>query len=159
MTPSHADLIDFIYAEARMLDEGRYDEWLALWMPEGIYWMPLDYKQKDPDLVTSLMHEDQFMLRLRVERLNGQRTFSQKPKSRCHHVIQRPFVDLHDPDANRYVTNTSMHYVETRLDEQFLLALTATHELVVADGALRIANKKVELLNSDAAFGNIQLLP
>ncbi|MEL6234770.1 MAG: aromatic-ring-hydroxylating dioxygenase subunit beta [Pseudomonadota bacterium] len=159
MTPSREDLIDFIYAEARMLDEGRYDDWLTLWMPEGIYWMPLDYKQTDPDLVTSLMHEDQFMLRLRVERLNGQRTFSQKPKSRCHHVIQRPFVDLHDPETNRYVTNTSMHYVETRLDEQFLLALTATHELVVADGALRIASKKVELLNSDAAFGNIQLLP
>jgi 3-phenylpropionate/cinnamic acid dioxygenase small subunit len=159
MTPSRDDLIDFIYAEARMLDEGRFSEWLELWQPDGIYWMPLDYKQTDPDCVTSLLHEDQFMLRLRVERLNGARTFSQKPKSRCHHVIQRPFVDVHDPDANRYVTNTAMHYVETRLDDQFLLALTATHELTVADGALRIAGKRVDLLNSDAAFGNIQLLP
>jgi len=52
-----------------------------------------------------------------------------------------------------------MHYVETRLDDQILLALTATHDLKLVDGALRIANKKVELLNSDAAFGNIQLLP
>jgi 3-phenylpropionate/cinnamic acid dioxygenase small subunit len=100
-----------------------------------------------------------FMLRLRVERLNGERTFSQKPKSRCHHVIQRPFIDEFDAGAGRFVTNTNMHYVETRLDEQFLLALTATHELRLVDGALRIANKKVELLNSDAAFGNIQLLP
>ncbi|MEO1115788.1 MAG: phenylpropionate dioxygenase, partial [Pseudomonadota bacterium] len=49
--------------------------------------------------------------------------------------------------------------VETRLDEQFLLALTATHELAVVDGAIRIANKRVDILNSDAAFGNIQLLP
>ena len=157
--PSRDDLIDFIYDEARMLDEGRYTEWLDLWIPEGIYWMPLDYKQTDPDLVTSLLHEDQFMLRLRVERLNGARTFSQKPKSRCHHVIQRPFVDVMDQGANRYVTNTSMHYVETRLDDQFLLALTATHELTVEGGKIRIANKRVDLLNSDAAFGNIQLLP
>ena len=36
------DIIDFIYAEARMLDEGRYDEWLALWLDDGHYWMPLD---------------------------------------------------------------------------------------------------------------------
>ena len=157
MTISRDDVIDFLYDEARMLDEGRYDEWLALWLEDGHYWMPLDYKQTDPHLVTSLLYEDMFMLRLRVERLNGARTFSQKPKSRCHHVIQRPFID--EMTADRIVTNTSMHYVETRLDEQFLLALTAVHELAVVDGALRIAHKRVDILNCDAAFGNIQLLP
>lgn len=159
MTVQRDDIIDFIYEEARMLDEGRFTEWLALWLEDGHYWMPLDYKQTDPDLVTSLLYEDNFMLRLRVERLNGERTFSQKPKSRCHHVIQRPFIDAFDAEAGQFVTNTSMHYVETRLDEQFLLALVAEHELRLVDGKLRIANKRVDLLNSDAAFGNIQLLP
>lgn len=157
MTISREDVIDFLYDEARMLDEGRYSEWLNLWQEDGHYWMPLDYKQTDPHLVTSLLYEDMFMLRLRVERLNGARTFSQKPKSRCHHVLQRPFID--EMGEDRIVTNTSMHYVETRLDEQFLLALTARHELTVVDGALRIANKRVDILNCDAAFGNIQLLP
>jgi 3-phenylpropionate/cinnamic acid dioxygenase small subunit len=159
MTITRDDIIDFIYAEARMLDEGRFTEWLDLWLEDGIYWMPLDYKQTDPDLVTSLLYEDDFMRKLRVERLNGERTFSQKPKSRCSHVIQRPFVDKFDPDKGHFETNTSMHYVETRLDEQFLLALTAVHELKLVDGTLRIANKRVDILNSDAAFGNIQLLP
>lgn len=153
------DIIDFIYQEARMLDEGRYDEWLSLWLESAIYWMPLDYKQSDPINATSLLYEDHFMLRLRVERLNGARTFSQKPKSRCHHVLQRPFVDVFEPLEGRFQTNTSVHYVETRLDEQILLALTVTHDLKIDDGKLKIAGKKVELLNSDAAFGNIQLLP
>ena len=153
------DIIDFIYQEARMLDEGRYDEWLSLWLESSIYWMPLDYKQSDPINATSLLYEDHFMLRLRVERLNGARTFSQKPKSRCHHVLQRPFVDIFEPSEGRFQTNTSMHYVETRLDEQILLALTVTHDLKIDDGKLKITGKKVELLNSDAAFGNIQLLP
>lgn len=159
MSITRNDLIDFVYDEARMLDEGRYDDWLALWLPDGHYWMPLDYKQTDPIHVTSLLYEDIFMLKLRVERLNGARTFSQKPKSRCHHVLSRPFVDEMDAGAGRYVTNTNMHYVETRLDEQQLLALTARHELALVDGRLRIANKRVDLLNCDAAFGNIQLLP
>lgn len=152
-------LIDFIYDEARMLDEGRYSDWLDLWLPDGHYWMPLDYKQEDPINVTSLMYEDIFMLKLRVERLNGARTFSQKPKSRCHHVIQRPFVDEIDEENATFVTTTSMHYVETRLDEQQLLALTARHDLAEVDGRLRIANKRVDILNCDAAFRNIQLLP
>jgi 3-phenylpropionate/cinnamic acid dioxygenase small subunit len=121
--------------------------------------MPLDYQQDDPHLTTSLMYEDMFMLKLRVRRLNGARTYSQKPKSRCSHVIQRPFVDLLDNAAGLYQTSTSMHYVETRLDDQILLALTATHDLKRVDGTLRIANKRVDLLNCDAAFGNIQLLP
>lgn len=159
MTVTRDDIIDFIYAEARMLDEGRFSEWLDLWLEDGFYWMPLDYKQTDPHLVTSLLYEDNFMLKLRVERLNGERTFSQKPKSRCHHVLQRPFVDEFDAEAGHFMTNTSMHYVETRLDDQFLLALVASHELRLVDGSLRIANKRVDLLNSDAAFGNIQLLP
>ena len=157
MSVSRDSLIDFVYAEARILDEGRYDDWLALWLPDAMYWMPLDYQQKDPVNETSLMYEDLFMLKLRVERLNGARTFSQKPKSRCHHVLQRPFVD--EMSEDRFVTVTQMHYVETRLDEQQLLALTVRHDLALVEGKLRIAGKRVDVLNCDAAFRNIQLLP
>lgn len=155
---SRDDLIDFVYAEARMLDEGRFDEWLTHWAPDGVYWMPLEWNQQDPVHETSLLHEDQFMLRLRVERLNGARTFSQKPKSRCLHVLNRPDVDVLDNALGRYKVVTRMTYVETRLDEQFLLAITATHHLVWQEG-LKIALKRVDILNCDAAFGNIQLLP
>ena len=152
-----AGIIDFVYDEAWLLDEGRFTEWLDLWTPEGIYWMPLDWKQTDPLNQTSLLHEDQFMLRLRVERLNGARTFSQKPKSRCHHVLNRPRVLENDGARAKVVTQ--MHYVETRLDDQFLLAVTVTHDLVAQDGRLKMAGKRVDILNCDAAFGNIQLLP
>ena len=62
-------------------------------------------------------------------------------------------------EAGTFVTTTFMHYVETRLDEQQLLALTARHEISLVDGKLRIANKRVDIVNCDAAFGNIQLLP
>ncbi len=150
-------LIDFVYLEARLIDEGRFDEWLALWAPDGVYWMPLDYQQTDPKLVTSLLYEDAFLRKLRVERLKGERTFSQKPKSRCLHVLNRPDVDQADPAAGPYVTTTRLHYVETRLDDQFLLAATARHELVELGGELKIQLKRVDLLNCDAAFGNIQL--
>ena len=159
MTPAitRDDLIDFVHAEARMLDEGRFDDWLALWMADGMYWMPLDWNQQDPIGETSLLWEDQFMLRLRIERLNGARTFSQKPKSRCHHVLNRPRVLEITEDSAKVVTK--MHYVETRLDEQFLLALTVTHDLKATPEGIRIAGKRVDILNCDAAFGNIQLLP
>lgn len=159
MNVTAENIIDFIYAEARMLDEGHFSQWLELWLVDGFYWMPLDYQQTSPTAATSLLYEDNFMLRLRVERLNGERTFSQKPKSRCHHVLQRPFIDEFNADDGEFKTNTSMHYIETRLDQQQLFAVTATHDLKLVDNELKIANKKVELLNCDAALPSIQLLP
>lgn len=156
MGVTEQEVVTFLYAEARMLDEGQFDAWLDLWLEEGRYWMPLDWQQGDDAMQTSLLDEDLFMLRLRVQRLNGERTFSQKPKSRCHHVLQQPFVD----EMGEVIrTWTQMHYVETRLDEQQLLALTVRHELRVMDGALKIASKRVDIVNCDAAFRNIQLLP
>ena len=64
-----------------------------------------------------------------------------------------------DDAAGRYVTTTFMHYLESRMDDQTLLGVTATHDLAWMDGALRIANKRVDLMNCDAAFPSIQLLP
>jgi 3-phenylpropionate/cinnamic acid dioxygenase small subunit len=153
------DLIDFVYREARLIDEQRFDEWLAMFAPDAIYWMPLEYGQTDRRLVHSLMDEDLFALRLRVERLSGNRTYSQKPKSRCHHVLQAPQVDVFAPEANRFVTWTAMHYIETRMDRQDLYAVWATHDLALIDGALRIKMKRVDLVNCDAAFGSLQLFP
>ena len=152
-----SELADFVYAEARMLDEKRFDEWYELFTDDAAYWIPLAHGQQDPLNHGSLMYEDKLLLGVRVERLKGERTFSQKPRSRSHHVLQMSHVESRDEANNAYVTWTSMHYVETRTDEQTLYAAWATHHLSVDDGKLRIKLKRVDLVNCDAAFGNIQL--
>jgi 3-phenylpropionate/cinnamic acid dioxygenase small subunit len=155
--PTDQELIDFVVREARLIDQQRFDEWLDMYADDAFYWMPLEWNQTDPRLTCSLMYEDKLLLSIRVERLKGARTFSQKPKSRCHHVLQTPQVDSRDAAANSYVTWTAMHYVETRLEEQTLYAAWATHHLSVVNGKLKIKLKRVDLINCDAAFGNIQL--
>jgi len=155
--PTNQELIDFVYREARLIDQQRFDEWLALFAEDARYWVPLEWEQTDPVLVGSLLYEDKMLLGIRVERLKGRRTYSQKPKSRCHHVLQAPQVESRDEEANRYVLWTPQHYVETRVDEQALYASWATHSLAVESGELKIKLKRVDLVNCDAAFGNIQL--
>lgn len=155
--PTDRELIDFVIHEARLIDQHRFEEWLDLFTEDGIYWMPLEWGQTDARLTASLMYEDKLLLKIRVERLKGNRTFSQKPKSRCHHLLQTPQVNRRDETNNEYVTWTPMHYVETRYDDQQLYAAWATHTLTVVDGALKIRLKRVDLVNSEAAFGNIQL--
>ncbi len=155
--PSDAELAAFVVREARLIDEQRFDEWLDLYDENGHYWMPLEYGQADPRSGNSLMYEDKLLLRIRCERLKGARTFSQKPKSRCCHVLQAPTVDSRDEAGNLYVTHTPFHYVETRFDEQQLFAGWAKHHIMVVDGMMKIRLKRVDLVNCDAAFGNIQL--
>jgi 3-phenylpropionate/cinnamic acid dioxygenase small subunit len=155
--PTDPQLIDFVIRETRLIDQHRLEEWLDLFADDGFYWMPLEWGQTDRRLTTSLMYEDKLLLKIRVERLKGNRTFSQKPKSRCHHVLQTPQVDSRNEAANEYVTWTPMHYVETRLDQQTLYAAWATHTLAMIDGVLKIKLKRVDIVNCDAAFGNIQL--
>ena len=155
--PSDVQLIAFVLAEARLLDELRFDDWLQLFTEDGHYWMPLAHGQTDTKLHASLMYEDKLLLKIRVERLHGARTYSQQPRSRCHHLLQQPTVESRDDAAGVYTTRTAFHYVETRMDEQTLYAGWATHTLVQVDGALRIRLKRVDLVNCDAAFGNMQL--
>src|SRR5882672_4421791 len=116
--PSDQQLIDFVVREARLLDQQRLEDWLELFTEDGHYWMPVEWGQTDPRLTTSLMYEDKFLLRLRIDRLKSNRTFSQSPKSRCHHVLQAPQIDARNDAERAYVTWTPLHYVESRGDLQ-----------------------------------------
>ena len=89
---NNKNIIDFIYEEAFLLDTMQWERWLALYASDARYWMPMEWDQQDPIMQQSLMYEDIFLLKVRVERLSGERTFSQKPKSRCHHLLQAPKI-------------------------------------------------------------------
>jgi len=154
---THQTLVDVVYHEARCIDEQRWDEWLALYTDDAHYWMPLTHGQTDPLLQGSLMYEDKMLLGIRVERLKGRRTFSQEPISRCHHLLQAPSVEMLDAGLGQARLRTAFHYVETRGDDQQLYAGWASHDLRWQGEAWRIVLKRVDLVNCDAAFGNIQL--
>ncbi|WP_310564348.1 aromatic-ring-hydroxylating dioxygenase subunit beta [Hydrogenophaga sp.] len=156
-TPTQQDLIDFVVQEAALLDELRFDDWLQLFTDDGYYWMPLAHGQTDPRLHASLMYEDKLLLQVRIARLHGARTFSQQPSSRCHHLLQQPMVTARDDAAGVWTCRTAFHYIESRRDVQTLYAGWTTHTLVAQGGALRMRLKRVDLVNCDAAFGNIQL--
>ena len=155
--PSDQQLVDFVLHEARLLDQQRWEDWLDLFAEDGHYWMPVEWGQADPKLTTSLMYEDKLLLRIRIDRLKGKATYSQSPKSRCHHMLQTPQVDERDDRERRYATWTPMHYIESRADEQTLYAAWVTHHLAMVDDAIKIRLKRVDLINCDAALGSMQL--
>jgi len=154
-----ARLVEFVYDEARLIDEKRFDEWYELFAEDGYYWMPLTRDQPDGVNFTSLFYEDRFLLKVRIERLKSPRSFSQQPASFCQHILQRPTVEEADAARRRWVLRTPFIYVETQMDTQLVLAGVTRLHLVEQSGQLRIRLKKVDLINCDAAFPSIQLFP
>jgi len=151
-------LIRFVYDEARMLDERRYEEWYDLFAEDGYYWVPLTPDQPDGINHTSLAYEDRLLLGIRIERLrNG--PAAQHPPTRCHHLLQTPEVISRGPDRGEYATRTQFHYTEVDRDEQQIYVGTAYHYLTIIDGHIRIRLKRADLLNCDAALPSIQLFP
>ena len=149
---------DFVLAEARLLNQARYQEWLALFATDGRYWVPLGGDaQSETDTHNALADEDRLLLTLRVERLAAGRAHSQQPASRSAHVLQLPQVDVcNDHRAEVY---TPFTYVESRGEQQIWLAGQWCHRLCREQGAWRIALKRVNLLNAGAAHPAIQLFP
>jgi 3-phenylpropionate/cinnamic acid dioxygenase small subunit len=154
---SEADPIRFIYREARLLDEKRFDEWCELFTEDAYYWVPLSAGQTDPLGHNSLAYEDKLLLKLRIERLKLPTAYSQKPASRCLHVMQMPEVERADAAKGDYLTRTPFIYTETRGDESQRYAATAWHTLVRTGDGLRIKLKRVDILNADAMLPSIQL--
>jgi 3-phenylpropionate/cinnamic acid dioxygenase small subunit len=155
---SEASLAQFVYHEARLLDEKRFQEWYELFTEDARYWMPLTRGQASGETDTSLFFEDKLLLKVRIERMRHPNAFSQQQPSFCQHVLQQPALQEPPPDTNEYLMRTPFLYVETQLDRQLLLAGVAHHRLIAMGGALRIRQKKIELVNCDAAFPSIQLL-
>jgi len=153
------DAVSFVAHEARLLDERRYDEWLALFADDGRYWVPLQgAAQVDPISHNSLAYEDRLLLTLRVERLKNPRAHSQQPRSRCQHVLQRSIaVESTDAAADGYELRTPFLYVESRDHEPVMLTGSYRHVLVAVDGAWKIRLKRVDLLDADRSLPAIQL--
>ncbi|HEY6825098.1 MAG TPA: aromatic-ring-hydroxylating dioxygenase subunit beta, partial [Steroidobacteraceae bacterium] len=69
--PDLATLTQFVYDEARLIDEKRFEEWYELFTDDGYYWMPLTRGQPDGENHTSLLYEDKLLLRVRIDRLKN----------------------------------------------------------------------------------------
>jgi benzoate/toluate 1,2-dioxygenase beta subunit len=89
---SHADICDFLYREARLLDDREFDQWLGCYSEAAEYWMPAwtddDALSTDPHSEISLIYyPNRRGLEDRVYRLNTERSSASTPEARTAHFI------------------------------------------------------------------------
>ncbi len=152
-------LIEFVYQEARLIDEKRFDEWYDLYAEDGRYWMPLMRGQPEGADHTSLFDEDKLLLKIRIERLRNPKSYSQAHPSWCQHILQAPSIERRDAERGIAVLRTPFMYLECQQDQQEVYAGVAWHHLKRGGENILIALKKIELLNCEAALPSLQLFP
>src|SRR5216683_1264994 len=77
----------FLYREARLMDENRYTEWLALWADDAHYWVPCNDDDIDPTREVSIIYDDRERLVQRIDRLLSGSVLAQDPKPRMRRLI------------------------------------------------------------------------
>jgi 3-phenylpropionate/cinnamic acid dioxygenase small subunit len=144
------ELEAFVLHEARLLDEQRFGDWLALFAMDGTYWVPTRPGQGSPQEALSLVYETRKLLEVRIERLQRADVHVQTPPSRTvHHVSGMEILEPTDKSWS-FEVRSSLIVAEWRLDEARWFAARVQHGLRREAGELRIVLKRVDLVNGDA---------
>ena len=153
-----AEVEQFLYCEARLLDERRLEEWRALFTEDGLYWAPTRPGQKTPEEAVSLFLDDPLTMGARIRRLGHPDVHVQTPPSHTTHLVSN--IELAPTDAAGEITVfAAFAMAEYRHTEPHWYAGRYEYRLRRIDGALRIALKKVMLVNASAAFTTISIYP
>lgn len=147
----------FLVHEARLLDDGQFEDWLALFTGEAWYWVPSQPGQQSPKDTVSLIYDDRRLLETRVRRLGNANLHAQQPRSRTSRIVGNVTLEPGD-DASVQRVRSKLLLVEYRRDRQRTFAGTCWHGLVRDGQRLRIAWKRVDLINCDAELEGLVIL-
>jgi 3-phenylpropionate/cinnamic acid dioxygenase small subunit len=115
----------FLYTEAKTLDERRFDDWLALLAEDIHYWMPIRRtttgRQTDQEFTKigeMALFDDNFdFLKMRVAKLSSSNAWAEEPPSRTRHTVSNvQIVDVED--EGRIVVECSFQLYRTRLESE-----------------------------------------
>lgn len=141
-----------VHREARLLDERRWADWLALYRPDATFWMPAWDAEfvltADPDREVSLIYyASRAGLEDRVWRIESGKSVASMPLARTTHLIAG--VELLDQasDRLRVASAWTTHVWRTKTKQAVTFFGRYEHELARADDGWRIRRKKIVLVN------------
>ncbi|TAI66201.1 aromatic-ring-hydroxylating dioxygenase subunit beta [Bradyrhizobium sp. Leo170] len=147
----------FIYREARLQDEHQYEDWEKLWTEDGVYWVPANGVDIDPEKEMSIIYDNRSRIALRVRQLMTGKHFTQTPQSRLRRLVSN--IELMDEQATGDIAVASNSLIfESSLRDDTLWAARNEYRLRYVDGELRMVYKKVMLVNNDKALFTLSFL-
>jgi 3-phenylpropionate/cinnamic acid dioxygenase small subunit len=147
----------FLFREARLQDEHRYEEWESLWLDEALYWVPAGGDDIDPEKSVSFIYDNRSRIAGRVRQLQTGRRYSQSPQSRIRRVLGN--IEIESVSDQGITVGSNFILAECRRGETRHWDGRAIHLLRPhGEGDFRMAMKKVLLVNNSAPIGTLAFL-
>jgi p-cumate 2,3-dioxygenase beta subunit len=133
---SRAQVEDFLYVEADLLDAWQLDDWLALFVDGARYEIPTtDYRGWSLHDAGSFVDDDHDLLRARVKRLKSRKAHAENPHSRTHRLVSNVRVSAADGDAVGVAASFVVHRARDGRFDTYVGRYQ--HVLVPTDAGLR----------------------
>ena len=121
------EIAEFLYAEAELLDERRYGEWLALLADDIRYWMPMRRNVKFGDTEREFTRERQDInwfdegketLTRRVRQIETGIHWAEEPQSRITHMVSNVQLLSVTPDEREVVAKSRFLIYRNRVETE-----------------------------------------
>lgn len=141
---TRADVEDFLYTEAELLDAWELDDWLDLYTADARYVIPCTGDPGgDPSRDLVLIDDDRLRLEARVERLNSRKAHREYPHSNTRHLVTN--VRLGPVEADELPVRASFTVWRFRSSRETSYVGGYEYRLVLDGTALKIRSKRVVL--------------
>jgi 3-phenylpropionate/cinnamic acid dioxygenase small subunit len=167
----------FLYREARLLDERRFHEWLELFTADVRYWMggrrnrypksskaiaildPDRYVEADltEDAELAILDENKQTLSARVARLDTGMAWAEDPPSRTRHLLTNIEIEQGDAESELEVYSNFIVYRSRSETEQDFYVGARRDVLRRVDGAWKIARRKLILDQNVLLVKNVSI--
>ena len=145
----------FLYNQADILDERRWEDWLGLFTEDGKYWMPADPEQETGERLPNIFYEDLYLMEMRIRRVEHPYAHSQSAGHRTSHVVSNVVIQSEDRATGDVICTSRFHMVEYRLEAQRYFGGKYTHTLKKTEDGYRIQLQRVGIANVEGPFDHV----
>ena len=144
-----------LHREARLLDQGRFEDWLALYSAQCVYWVP-GTPGGDPRREVAVAFDDRRRLEDRVFRLRTGHAWSQAPGSRTVRMISN--VEVFPSSETSVMVRSNFLTTDFRGGETRFWSGWCAHRLRHRNGRYEIEVRQVNLIDCDQNLRNPSIL-
>jgi len=134
------EIEQFLYHEARILDERRHEDWYALLADDLHYFMPTRYNRlrreaekefSAPD-EAAFFDEDKQSIAMRIRRLNTGKAWAEDPPSRTRHLVSN--VVIRQRGNGEYAVDCYFMIYRSRLEREVEMFVGMRHDVLRRTG-------------------------
>jgi len=151
---AHLVAATMVFREARLLDGGKWSDWVAMYRKDALYWVPAwldEYETtRDPETQVSLIyHATRRGLEERIARIQSRKSITALPLPRTVHQVSNLEASETAPGEVTCNSVFSVHVYDPRVAKEHTRHGRYQHTLTRDGEEWKIARKIVTLVNDN----------